>query len=118
MFPHALLLFNVGSGEALFIIFLFILLFGAHRIPELARALGRAQREFQKARDEVQREVEKEATTPAKGTPAAAPAVPPIDDERVRVAARDLGIPVEGRTTAELKAAIAERLGTGPATSG
>lgn len=94
--PHVLLLFgSIGTTEILFILLLVVLLFGAHRIPELARALGRAQREFQKARDEVQRELE------TKDRP---------EDERVRRAARDLGIPVEGKTTDELRAAIAAKV--------
>lgn len=87
----------LGAGEILLIGLLVLLLFGAHKIPELARALGRAQREFQRARDQVSREVD---------------ALETDEDARVRRAARDLGIPVEGKTTAELRTAIAERMAT------
>jgi sec-independent protein translocase protein TatA len=89
---------TLGAGEILIIALLVLLLFGAHKIPELARALGRAQKEFQRARDEVTREVEAAGTN---------------EDERVKKAAKDLGITVEGKTTAELKTAIAERM-SGP----
>jgi len=94
--PHVLLLFGtIGTSEILFILLLVVLLFGAHRIPELARALGRAQREFQKARDEVQRELETQERP---------------EDERLRRAARDLGIAVEGKSSDELRAAIAAKV--------
>lgn len=48
---------NIGATELLLIIFILCLLFGAHKIPELARSLGRAIGEFKKARREVEIEV-------------------------------------------------------------
>ena len=56
-FPPVLALFNVGNAEIMIIVLIIMLLFGASKIPELARSLGRAQREFQKARSEVERDV-------------------------------------------------------------
>ena len=97
--PRVLLLFNIGTSELLIIVLLVVLLFGAQRIPDLARSLGRAQREFQKARDEVHREAASQDAT---------------EEERVRRAAQDLGIPVEGRSTDELKTAIAARMQAAP----
>lgn len=40
---------NIGIPELLLIIFLVLLLFGAHRIPELGASLGKALSEFRKA---------------------------------------------------------------------
>jgi sec-independent protein translocase protein TatA len=49
---------HLGYTEIILIILVVLLLFGAKRIPELARALGKAKKEFQKAKDEVETEVE------------------------------------------------------------
>ena len=48
---------NIGTSEILLIV---LLVFGAKRIPELARSLGKASREFKDARDGVLTELEKE----------------------------------------------------------
>ncbi|MBR5624359.1 twin-arginine translocase TatA/TatE family subunit [bacterium] len=49
---------SIGYTEIILIVLVILLLFGAKRIPELARALGKAKKEFQKAKDEVETEVE------------------------------------------------------------
>ena len=46
----------IGKGELVLIIVVFILLFGAKRIPEIAKGLGRAMFEFKKARNDLARE--------------------------------------------------------------
>jgi TatA/E family protein of Tat protein translocase len=52
-------MFGLGAGE-LFLIFIIALLFlGPKKLPELAKGLGQAMREFQKARDEMMNEVNK-----------------------------------------------------------
>ena len=50
-----------GGPELFFIFCLCILLFGAKRLPELARGIGRSVGEFQKAKDEIEREIAKAA---------------------------------------------------------
>ena len=54
-----LALWGMGGAELLVIFFLILLLFGAKRLPELARSLGQAKKEFQKATKEVTEEIEK-----------------------------------------------------------
>lgn len=45
------------SGQEIFIIMVVaLLLFGANKIPEIARGLGKGMREFRKATDEIKRE--------------------------------------------------------------
>lgn len=51
---------NFGTGEILVILLIVLLVFGAKRIPELARSLGRASREFKEGRDGLLNELEKE----------------------------------------------------------
>lgn len=56
--------FALGYGEILVILLILLLVFGAKRIPELARSLGRASREFKDAKDGVISELEKEPESP------------------------------------------------------
>ncbi len=47
------------SGQEIFIILLIVLLlFGANKIPEIARGLGKGMREFKKATDDIKREID------------------------------------------------------------
>ncbi len=48
-----------GWPETIFIVLIVILLFGAKKLPELARGLGQSLGEFKKARDEFEKEVRK-----------------------------------------------------------
>jgi sec-independent protein translocase protein TatA len=49
---------NIGGPSFILIILVIILLFGAKRIPELARGLGRGIREFKDATKEIQDDIE------------------------------------------------------------
>jgi len=42
-----------GTFEIILIILAIILLFGAKKIPEIARGLGKGLKEFKKAKDEI-----------------------------------------------------------------
>jgi sec-independent protein translocase protein TatA len=46
-----------GGPELLIVLFVVVLLFGANRIPGLARAGGQAMGEFKRGRDEVETEL-------------------------------------------------------------
>lgn len=49
--------FQFISGQEIFIIMVVaLILFGANKIPEIARGLGKGMREFRKATDEIKRE--------------------------------------------------------------
>ena len=47
---------SLGLSEIVLILIVVLILFGGKRIPELAKALGRAQYEYKKARDMLQNE--------------------------------------------------------------
>ncbi|MBF0489988.1 MAG: twin-arginine translocase TatA/TatE family subunit [Candidatus Omnitrophica bacterium] len=47
------------TGELILILLVFVLLFGAQKLPEVGAALGKAIREFKKNMNDVQDEVKK-----------------------------------------------------------
>ncbi|MFW6018197.1 MAG: twin-arginine translocase TatA/TatE family subunit [Halapricum sp.] len=47
-----------GGPEVLLLLLLVVLLFGANKIPKLARSSGQAIGEFQKGREQVEQELE------------------------------------------------------------
>ena len=56
------LAFGLPQGPEWIIIFVVVLLlFGAKKIPELARGLGKSMGEFKKARDEFETEIKRSA---------------------------------------------------------
>jgi sec-independent protein translocase protein TatA len=48
---------NLGGGEILIILVIFLVLFGAKKIPELAQGLGKGIREFRKAAKDIQEDI-------------------------------------------------------------
>lgn len=87
-------MFGLGAGE-LFLIFVIALLFlGPKKLPELAKGLGQAIREFQKARDEMMNEVNK----PHPATTANTDAKKDVEVTAVKVETSDVNA-----TTAESK---------------
>ncbi len=61
--------FGMGPMEGLVVLAVIILLFGAKRLPELARSLGKSLSEFKRGKDELNKELEagrKEAIDAAK----------------------------------------------------
>ncbi len=49
---------NFGFSEILLIVVMVLVFFGPQRMPEIARGLGKAMREFRKGMNEVKRELE------------------------------------------------------------
>ncbi len=54
-----LLILGLGGPEIALIMFAMLLLFGAKKIPELARGLGKGIREFKDATKDVKNEIDK-----------------------------------------------------------
>ena len=46
-------MFGMGTGEALIILLVVLLVFGSHRVVDLARSLGEAVREFKRGMREI-----------------------------------------------------------------
>jgi sec-independent protein translocase protein TatA len=97
------------------IVAIILFLFGAKKIPELARGLGKASGEFNRGKYLVQREMRFDGLL-SQTEPAPEPRVvdeaPNVVESRspITQAAEDLGIQTEGRSEQELKALIKERV--------
>lgn len=70
-FPALFAVGPLGTTEILIILFIILLLFGAKKLPELARGLGKAKNEFTKAASEIEQEVNApvDPKAPAKEAP-------------------------------------------------
>ncbi len=67
-----LALLGLGGGEVVVILVVVLLLFGAKKLPELAKGLGTGIKEFKKATREVTDEIQNAGNeTPASKTPPA-----------------------------------------------
>jgi len=115
-----------GSEWIILVVIVVVLLFGAKKLPELAKSIGRATGEFQKGKVAAEKELKEmegvagdvkqtvTVTTPPTAQPTQ-PTTPPAKaaeseiDRLIRVA-KELGIKTEGKTEAELKEEIAKAM--------
>ena len=51
----------IGSTEIIFILFIVVLVFGADKIPEIAKGLGKGMRQLKDATNDIKHEVTKSA---------------------------------------------------------
>ena len=80
----------MGNTELLFILFIVLLLFGGRKLPELARSMGEAVQEFNKAQTAPAKYVDEKTRKK--------------NEEKLAIieAAKKLGIEVEGRDINEI----------------
>jgi len=64
-----LLFLNLGGGEIFVILLVVLIFFGAKRIPELAKGIGKGMREFKDAMNGVENEVRNAANSNTPSTP-------------------------------------------------
>ena len=65
---------NLGGPDLIVILLIVLVLFGAKKLPEFARGMGQAVKEFQKAKDEFNDELHKAGTSDASKTAEVKPA--------------------------------------------
>jgi len=86
---------NVGGQELIVILIIILVLFGAKKLPELARGMGQAIKEFQRAKDEFSDELHSAGKTDV----AAKPATSTIPTARIENASEDgAGRPASNQT--------------------
>ena len=75
------LLSNFGGPDLIIILLIVLVLFGAKKLPELAKGMGQAVKEFQKAKDEFSDELHSAGkTAPTPDVRQAEASVPRIPD--------------------------------------
>jgi TatA/E family protein of Tat protein translocase len=57
-------MFGIGTNELIIIFLIILLLFGASRIPEVGRALGRGIRDFKRATKDIEDDIRIEDDPP------------------------------------------------------
>jgi sec-independent protein translocase protein TatA len=96
-----------GSEWLIVMVIVVVLVFGASKIPAVARSLGRASGEFQKGKVEAEIEVERmkaragEASEPSSSS----------DHVRLLKAANELGASTGGKTDDRMQAEVSSALG-------
>jgi len=87
-----------------------VFLWGPQKVPDIARAIGQAKREFDKASKETSTLVQQAMALPATtSAPSGSTAVAPTSTDPVIIAAKSLGIITEGKTKEELAKEILGR---------
>ena len=90
-----------GAEWIIVILIIVVLFFGAKRIPELARSLGKASSEFQKAKIEAKKTLENDQfRSPQKS----------VDREKLESIAETLGVDYSNKNDQDLKLAIESEL--------
>ncbi|MFL6210479.1 MAG: twin-arginine translocase TatA/TatE family subunit [Pyrinomonadaceae bacterium] len=77
---------GLGTPELLVILLVVFLLFGATRLPQLAKSLGQSKRAFREGLDEAEAEAQQRKLNP--GAESARPELTAIDDEALFEEAR------------------------------
>lgn len=81
-------MFGIGMPELIIIMVIALVVIGPHKLPDLARSLGRGLAEFKKAADDLQQNIKAEAQkpdAPVRKEPA------PVEADAVRAAAGTVG---------------------------
>jgi len=79
-----------------------IILWGPAKIPEFAKALGRAKGEFSKAQKEFTNAATQDPYMPVQSVNVASPSILQSKDEVLLETARRLGIPTQGKTREQI----------------
>ena len=74
-------LFNLGGGEIILILALVLILFGAKKLPELAKGLGTGIKEFKKATRDVTDEMHSAMEEPPPPPPKSSARTTPMQPE-------------------------------------
>ncbi len=98
-----MIMLPIGTTEILVIFGVIVLLFGATKLPELAKSMGKSMGEFKKAQREAEIELKHFERSLEETT---------VDEKKVKIrkTAEELGIDTEGKTDDELLDAIQDTL--------
>ena len=88
---------NLAGPDLIVILLIVLVLFGAKKLPELARGMGQAVKEFQKAKDEFNDELHKAGKS---DTQIARPEVKPVESTVARTENQSAATTAPQATTA------------------
>ena len=88
---------GLGPGELVILLFIFFMLFGAERLPKVARALGQSKGEFHQGLSEVTSPPDDSKTLTDLEAGGRTP------EQALKESAESKGIETEGRDTDEIK---------------
>ena len=92
-----------GLEWVIIILVIVVIFFGAKKIPELARSMGKATSEFQKARMEAKKTIENQSVIEENAQRS-------VDREKLESIAETLGVDYTNKDDQDLKNAIDEKL--------
>ena len=95
----------LGSTEILLIFVAIILLFGASKLPDLARSMGRSMGEFKRGQVEVEKELQSIKTEPVQPY-----AKEQVELTRVQRMAKNLNIEITGKSEDQLLSEIERKM--------
>ena len=95
----------LGTTEILLIFVAIILLFGAAKLPDLAKSMGRSMGEFKRGQMEVEKEIQSMKNEPAKPY-----AQEQVELTRVQRMAKNLNIDIAGKSEDQLLAEIEKKM--------
>ena len=58
---HSLVILFISGAEIVFIMFIVVMVFGADKIPGIAKSLGKGMRQLKDATDDIKQEIQKSA---------------------------------------------------------
>ena len=93
-----------GPLEIVLIVVVIIVLFGASKIPELARSLGKATGEYKKGKQEIENEISDIGKSSTQNKPVE------ISSSKIKTMAHDLGIATEGKSDDQLLDEIQKKM--------
>jgi sec-independent protein translocase protein TatA len=91
-----------GTEWIAIIVVIAVIIFGAKKVPELARSFGKASSEYEKAKIEAKNELRRIRNLPA--------AIDQDNREKLEAVADTLGIDYSNKNNSQLRAAIQEEM--------